>query len=701
MSSKNRWSRYAKYIYTEEGAEESPEVHASIWSLMFVAWTTPIFQHALAKVIPFFLLWVIQYLKDNQSDETPKPSAWYGYSLAIAYLIVCLVQTALTQLWVRSVVGSGSLCRSALIDLIFQKSTRISSKDRLDYPDGTIFNLMSNDATRIDLCLEGLGLLYSVPVTVVVTVGLLVYWMGPSALVGAAVLMFSNPLQTWAMTLLNPIRLQVSKLTDSRMGLVTEVLQGIKVIKFFAYEPSFWKKLADIRLSEIKCISWLLQVRGLIYSTSSSLPVFASALTFVLYAALGNKLEPEIVFPSLAFFTGLRVPLLVLPYCYSDAMDGYDADFYWDQLPSTTVAAALSAEQGATSVVPESTSPSTAPSSSRNSITEESEAGERQPLLSASNTPQESAPKIKPFLRDINLHVPRGSLVAVVGPVGSGKSSLLQAMVGNMMKSQGEVIRGATISYASQMPWIQNATIMDNILFDTPMEEERYWRVIKACSLEHDLTQFMSGDKTEIGERGVNMSGGQKARLSLARSVYYNAEMVIMDDPLSAVDAHVGKRLWEDCVLHELSNKTRVIATHQLHVLPDVDYVVCMKHGRIAEQGTFRELMSHKGDFFKLMKQYGGHHHHDDDDHRPRRRVLKRNKSSTGRVAVNSTAGATVTATTTESDDDLTILQELEEIVSEDDDESIKEIPKAQMTDEERASGAVSRKVYREYFRLG
>jgi len=153
-------------------------------------------------------------------------------------------------------------------------------------------------------------------------------------------------------------------------------------------------------------------------------------------------------------------------------------------------------------------------------------------------------------------------------------------------------------------------------------------------------------------------------------------------------------------VLHELSNKTRVIATHQLHVLPDVDYVVCMKHGRIAEQGTFRELMSNKGDFFKLMKQYGGHHHHD-DDHRPHRRVLKRNKSSTGKVVVTATAGSIVTATTTESDDVLTILQELEETVSVEDDESTKEIPKGQMTDEERASGAVSMKVYREYFRLG
>ncbi|KAF9134969.1 hypothetical protein BGW39_005266 [Mortierella sp. 14UC] len=697
----------------------------------------------LNKVIPFILLWVIQYLKDNQSDdETSKPSAWYGYGLAIFLLVICMVQTAFTEVFVRSVVISGSILRSALVDILFQKSTRISSKSRLDYPDGTIFNLISNDATRMDFCLEGLGFLIAVPLTVVVTVGLLMVWMGPSALVGAAVLILSNPLQTWAMTLLNPIRVQVSKLTDTRMGLMTEILQGIKVIKFFAYEPSFWKKLTDIRSTEIKCISWLLQVRGLIYSTSSSLPVFASGLSFVMYAALGNKLEPEVVFPSLAFFTGLRVPLLILPYCYSDALDGYvslkriqkflltadtqplppidkthdsalsikDADFYWDQLPSTTTAAALSGKtKQPTAINTESTTPST-PSSSRNSITEDGEADERQPLLSASSsssTAQESVSAIKPFLRDINLHIPRGALVAIVGPVGSGKSSLLQAMVGTMMKSQGEVIRGATISYASQTPWIQNATIMDNILFDTPMEEERYWRVIKACSLEQDLTQFTLGDRTEIGERGVNLSGGQKARLSLARSVYYNAEMVIMDDPLSAVDAHVGKRLWQDCVLQELGKKTRVIATHQLHILPDVDYVICMKHGRIAEQGTFQDLMAHQGDFFKLMKKYGGHHHEDEDEEdgsgaqRLRRRVLKRNKSSNGNVVTAVAESTTTATTTTESDDDLTVLQESDEIVSVGDGESTKEILKGQMTDEERASGAVSKKVYRDYFRLG
>lgn len=135
------------------------------------------------------------------------------------------------------------------------------------------------------------------------------------------------------------------------------------------------------------------------------------------------------------------------------------------------------------------------------------------------------------YLPNLNLQIPRGSLVAVVGPVGSGKTSLLQAMVGNMTQTQGTVVRGANISYASQTAWIQNATIRDNILFDTAMDEERYWRVVRACCLEADLRMFPNGDMTEIGERGVNLSGGQKARLSLARSVYFNSGIVIMDDP--------------------------------------------------------------------------------------------------------------------------------------------------------------------------
>ncbi|KAF9354827.1 hypothetical protein BGX34_010786 [Mortierella sp. NVP85] len=652
----------------------------------------------ISRITPFVVLWIIDFVGNTQNGTAPLPSIWYGYGLAALLFATCMIQSITGHIWTIANVVTGALLRAALIDLIFQKSTTISSKARLDYPDGTVFNLMATDTSRIDLAVDGLMLVVVVPIGCLITVGLLTYLMGPSALLGTFVLIMSNPLQAWAMTALNPIRERALKFTDTRIRVMTEILQGIKVIKFFTFEPSFLKKVSSIRDSELHGLAILMQVRGIIYSISSSLPIFASALSFVLYAALGNKLEARIIFPALTLFTALRVPLLVLPYCYSEALDAWvsikrierylvslnteplppvdttydyalsfrNATFYWDRLPSNSVSETPSS-------LPSSTSKHT---TNGDTVVQDDE----QPLLGRSHD-RESDSETMPFLKDISIDIPRGSLVAVVGPVGSGKSSLLQAMVGNMMKSQGEVIRGTSISYASQTPWIQNATIRNNILFDTPLNEERYWRVVKACSLEQDLSSMPYGDQTEIGERGVNLSGGQKARLSLARSVYYDAQTVIMDDPLSAVDAHVGKRLWQDCILQELGKKTRIIATHQLHVLPDVDYVICMKHGRVTEQGTYQDLMAQEGEFYTLMKQYGGHHHGSAP-----RRALKRNISSSGKV---------LQVVDVASDDDTTVSS------TEDEETQEAEVFQGQMSEEERAYGAVPSQVYRAYFRLG
>ncbi|KAF9575235.1 hypothetical protein EC968_003876 [Mortierella alpina] len=656
----------------------------------------------ISRLVPFIVLWIIKFLKDTQSDSTPPPS-WHGYALAFLLLATCLLQSILNQIWVMACDRTGLLMSNALVDMVFRKATVLSSKARLDYPDATIFNLMSTDTSRIGECIEGVPLLVTVPLATLITVGMLWSLMGPSALVGTVLLMTVNPMQAWAMAKLNSLREKLSMIKDTRIRVMTEILQGIKVIKFFTFEPSFLKALSEIRLSELKCISYLQQVRGFIYSTSSSLPVFASALSFVLYAALGNKLEPEVVFPALALFTGLRVPLLVLPYCYSQASDALVsvariekfllaleaeplppiddsheyalsidyADFYWDQLPQKSSTSSAIAEQY------------------NEHYNDDTDEEQRRPLLSHEPLESTVTPEIKPFLRDINIHIPRSSLVAVVGPVGSGKSSLLQAMVGNMNQCRGNLVRGAVIGYASQTPWIQNATIRENILFDTPMDEDRYWRVVKACSLERDLEGFKYQDQTLIGERGVNLSGGQKARLSLARSVYYGADTVIMDDPLSAVDAHVGKRLWEDCVLQELRGKTRIIATHQLHVLPDVDYVICMKDGRVAEQGTFDTLMAKKGDFYTLMRRHGGHHDEMYEDGTLKRRVLVRRRSSAGKVAVENTDALG------SEDDECTVLQESEEPLEKVD------IAQSQVVEEERAEGAIASDVYRSYFGLG
>ncbi|KAG0262862.1 hypothetical protein DFQ27_002072 [Actinomortierella ambigua] len=561
---------------------------------------------------------ILDFIENSQS-QTPPPAAYHGYGLAVSMLVLAISINLLYQGWNVGSVRLGVLMRGELIDLIFRKATRLSARARLSYPDGAIVNLMSTDVSRIDAAMLSTLLVLSIPVYTIVIVGLLCHLMGPAALLGAAILILVNPLQAWTMGKLSVFRKRASEFTDRRIKLTTEVLQGIKVIKFFAWENNFLKKLSEIRERELKNISTLFRIRSIVAASSSSLPVFASAAAFVLYAALGEELKPSIIFPALAYFTVLRTPLMVLPSAYTVSADAYVAikriekflqeeetkpipppdethsfalsitngHFFWEQLDTDSTETLVSEPAKDTTIA-----------------TKKGKEGDDASSASSSFTNHPT-----PFLSNINLQIPRGALVAVVGPVGSGKSSLLQAMIGTMSQSSGTLIRGQKISYASQTPWIQNATIRDNILFDSPYDPVRYQRVIQACSLVKDFAGFPAGDQTEIGERGVNLSGGQKARLSLARSVYFTSgEMVILDDPLSAVDAHVGKRLWQDCMMTELRGRTRIIATHQLHVLPEVDYIVCMREGAIVQQGTFDELMmdSQNSEFRKLMEEYGG-----------------------------------------------------------------------------------------------
>ncbi|KAG0196953.1 hypothetical protein BGX28_009529, partial [Mortierella sp. GBA30] len=569
---------------------------------------------------PLILEKLLRFVQESQASEN-RPSAGRGYGLAIAVFVVAFLQILVYGRWNLGSITTGLYLRTALIDVVFRKATTLSAKAHLLYPDGTIINIMSTDISRIDRAMIPLLIAVASPLYVFVIVGLLVNLMGPAALLGAAILMLSNPIQAWGLSRLAPVRKSASECTDSRIRLSTEILQGIRVIKFFAWENSFLAKLAEIRALELALIRRILTTRGFITATSSAIPVFASAISLALYAALGHEVKPEVVFPALAYYAIMRIPLLILPDCYTTSVDAYVAIKRIEKFLLSDDGATLprldeSADAAITfenaDFVWESGSTPTEEhlNDHSNALTDTMPTlVESQEVITNSNGHEEDdngQKRTRPYLHNINLKVKHGSLVAVVGPVGSGKSSLLQAMVGNMTLTGGKVSHGATISYASQTPWIQNSSVRDNILFDKPFEEDRYWQVVKACCLEQDLASFHDYDLTEIGERGVNLSGGQKARLSLARSVYFNAGMVVMDDPLSAVDAHVGKRLWEDCVLNELKGRTRIIATHQLHVLPDVDYIICMKNGIITEEGTYQDLMAMEGEFSFLMSKHGG-----------------------------------------------------------------------------------------------
>ena len=208
----------------------------------------------------------------------------------------------------------------------------------------------------------------------------------------------------------------------------------------------------------------------------------------------------------------------------------------------------------------------------------------------------------EPFkLNDIDFTVGRNELLAVIGTVGSGKTSLLAALAGDMRKTGGKLRMASSRAFCPQYAWIQNATLKENITFGKPFHTKWYNAVIDACALRPDLDILPAGDNTEIGERGITLSGGQKQRLNIARAIYFDAEIVLMDDPLSAVDAHVGRHIMDKAICGLMKDKCRILATHQLHVLNRCDRIVWMEDGHIQAIDTFANLMSNSVDFQKLM----------------------------------------------------------------------------------------------------
>uniref|UniRef100_A0A8C9FWN7 ABC-type glutathione-S-conjugate transporter n=1 Tax=Pavo cristatus TaxID=9049 RepID=A0A8C9FWN7_PAVCR len=210
------------------------------------------------------------------------------------------------------------------------------------------------------------------------------------------------------------------------------------------------------------------------------------------------------------------------------------------------------------------------------------------------------------FLHSINLLVPSGALVAVVGHVGCGKSSLVSALLGEMEKLEGEVAVKGSVAYVPQQAWIQNATLKDNILFGQAPNEQKYQNVLEACALKTDLEVLPGGDHTEIGEKGINLSGGQRQRVSLARAVFSSSDIYLLDDPLSAVDSHVAKHIFDQVIGPDgvLKGKTRILVTHGIGFLPQVDHIVVLADGKISEMGSYQELLKQNKAFAEFLRNY-------------------------------------------------------------------------------------------------
>ncbi|KAI2623280.1 ATP-binding cassette transporter protein YOR1-like protein [Hypoxylon sp. NC1633] len=501
------------------------------------------------------------------------------------------------------------------------------SGDGTGWSNGKIVNLMSVDTYRVDQASALFHMNWTSPISCIITLVVLVINLTYSALAGFALLVIGVPALTRAIRLLFRRRAAINKVTDQRVSLTQEILQSVRFVKYFGWERAFLERLKDIRTREIHAIQILLTIRNAINAVSMSLPIYASMLSFITYSLTNHGLPAAQVFSSLALFNGLRMPLNLLPLVIGNTVDAWSSlkriqEFLLSEEQEEDVIlepeGKYAVEMHNASFTWERTTTQESESSPNANGEKKGKGGSPQkgtrPASKAGNTggpledsSEDTASTLveerEPFkLHDLNVEIGRNELVAVIGTVGSGKSSLLAALAGDMRKTSGEVVLGASRAFCPQYAWIQNETVRNNILFGKEMDRDWYKEVIGACALQPDLDMLPNGDSTEIGERGITISGGQKQRLNIARAIYFDADIVLMDDPLSAVDAHVGRHIMDHAILGLLKDKCRILATHQLWVLNRCDRIIWMDGGKIQAIDTFDNLMTNHSGFRHLME---------------------------------------------------------------------------------------------------
>ncbi|KAJ1721490.1 hypothetical protein LPJ53_003999 [Coemansia erecta] len=518
----------------------------------------------------------------------------YGYFYAIAIFVVAFMRTlTLEQHWYQNQRLKCQLMAGNPA-IIYQKMTRLSSESRQKYGVGSIVTHMSVDSLRI---MEFLGNqshnLWSAPMQVITSLYLLYQTLGWSMLAGVAIMVISSPLSTHISHGMGAVNKKLMEYRDQRLKIMDEVLSGIKAIKLYAWEAMFIQRIADVRnrleLSKTRHYGYM---QALFYFVMTLVPFAVSFTTFSLHCLINggsaSALTPQNVFVALTLFNMLRAPLsqcsAVIPSLL-EAMVSYNRlrlFFLADEIDATSVDF--------------KTYNRNSPDSSSDDV-----------LVSVSSgTFKWNNSDTQPALSDIDLECKRSELVAVIGKVGSGKSSLVSAILGEMVKDSGNATVTGSIAYAPQQPWILNATLRDNILFGHCYEQDFYNRVIEVCALGPDLEMLPAGDMTEIGENGINLSGGQKARVSLARAVYARADIYILDDPLAAVDAYVGRHIFTHVLGPQgiLRSRARILVTNAVQYLSRVDRVVMLRDGTVAESGSFINLMEGSGHVYEFVHRF-------------------------------------------------------------------------------------------------
>lgn len=531
-------------------------------------------QDVLSFVSPQLLKLMVSFTEDKSSYN------WEGYLYSVLLFVVALLQSLFLQQYFQQCFVLGMKVRTAIMAAVYKKALMISNDARKEATVGETVNLMSADAQRFNDVTNFIHLLWSCPLQIILSIVFLWIELGPSVLAGLAVMVLMVPINGVIATKARKFQVENMKFKDERLKIMNEILNGIKILKLYAWEPSFQAQVEDIREKELKVLrkfAYLTSVSTFIFTCA---PALVSLVTFAVFVSVSpdNILTPGKAFTAISLFNILRFPLSMLPMLIG-------------AMVQTTVSKKrlekfLGSDDLETDYVRHDSSFNSAVTISDGSFAWERNA--------------------EPYLKNLNLDVKPGRLVAVVGAVGSGKSSLMSALLGEMHRKKGFINIQGSLAFVPQQAWIQNATLRDNILFGSPLEEKQFWQVIDACALAPDLKLLAGAELTEIGEKGINLSGGQKQRVSLARAAYSQADIYLLDDPLSAVDSHVGKHLFDKVIGPKgiLKDKTRILVTHGVSFLPYVDEIVVLVNGVVSEIGSYKSLRANKGAFSEFLDTY-------------------------------------------------------------------------------------------------
>uniref|UniRef100_A0A672ZSZ0 Cystic fibrosis transmembrane conductance regulator n=1 Tax=Sphaeramia orbicularis TaxID=375764 RepID=A0A672ZSZ0_9TELE len=518
------------------------------------------------KVIqPVLLGEMIVYFENYDSDDMTALYETLGYAAGLSICSIGL--TLLHHLYFYHVQRAGMKIRVAMCHMIYKKALCLSSAAMGKTTTGQIVNLLSNDVSKFDEVTIFLHFLWVGPLQAAVVVGLLWNEIGPSCLAGMVVLMFLMPMQSMFGRLFSKFRSKTAVLTDSRIRTMNEVVSGIRIIKMYAWEKPFAALVSDVRRKEISKIMKSSYLRGLNMASffcASKIIVF---ITFTLYVLLGNKMSASRVFVTVSLYTAVRLTVTLFFPCAIEKL--FEARVSIRRIQVLNLSLIQFSKQNLIF----------------NSVFE---------VVDGLDAPS---------LQNVSFTLNSQQLLAVIGPVGAGKSSLLSSILGELPSEKGVLKVKGQLTYASQQPWVFPGTIRSNILFGKELIPQKYERVLRACALKRDLELLPDGDMTLIGDRGATLSGGQKARVNLARAVYQDADIYLLDDPLSAVDAEVGRHLFEKCICGFLRNKPRILVTHQLQYLKAADQIIVLKEGHMVGKGTYTELQRSGVDFTSLLKK--------------------------------------------------------------------------------------------------